>query len=738
MQRKIFPNNTPHFKEEYTMEIQQATWMTVSEDLGDVCPVFRKAWTLNAPIQHASFTLTALGVYEARLNGCRVGSFVLAPGWTAYDKRLQVQTYDVTSLLTHGENTLTVTVGKGWFRSPMPGWTTDDKRRRAARPTGLIGELHLWYTDGSEQIIPTDTTWQWAESPVRFSEIYDGEHFDATFVPSCWKPVKPLDWPKDILISQEGEEIHEMERISAKAILTTPKGETVVDFGQEVTGYVELHLTAKAGDQVRLLHGEVLDKDGNFYRDNYRSAKAELIYTCRDGEQTWHPTLTFYGFRYVKLAEYPVAPSLEQLTAIAVYSDMRQTGHVQCGVPELNQLFRNIQWGQKGNFLDVPTDCPQRDERLGWTGDAQVFAKAAAYQFDVERFMRKWLHDLRADQRENGEVGPVIPDVMPESASSSAWGDAATIVPWQMYQTYGDPQILADQFDSMAAWVDYITSCTTTPHLWTGHFHYGDWLGLDAPSGSYEGSTRKDLIASAFYIHSTQLVIQTGKIIGRDVSRFEALLSKLISAFRAAFPVYKTQTEHILALQFDIAEHPQQTADALAAMIREDGTQLRTGFVGTPYMLHVLSQWGHSDLAYDLLLRRGYPSWLYPVGKGATTVWEHWDSIMENGDFWSVDMNSLNHYAYGAVIDWVYEQAAGIHPLEPGFARALVAPQVDARLGWLDVRLQTRHGVVASRWEVQQDGGIRYEIEVDMPAEVRIGTRVEHVQPGVYTFWQNT
>ncbi len=738
MQRKIFPNNTPNLKEEYTMEMQQATWMTVSEDLGDVCPVFRKAWTLNAPIQHASFTLTALGVYEARLNGCRVGSFVLAPGWTAYDKRLQVQTYDVTSLLTHGENTLTVTVGKGWFRSPMPGWTTDDKRRRAARPTGLIGELHLWYTDGSEQIIPTDTTWQWAESPVRFSEIYDGEHFDATFVPSCWKPVKPLDWPKDILISQEGEEIHEMERISAKAILTTPKGETVVDFGQEVTGYVELHLTAKAGDQVRLLHGEVLDKDGSFYRDNYRSAKAELIYTCRDGEQTWHPMLTFYGFRYVKLAEYPVAPSLEQLMAIAVYSDMRQTGHVQCGVPELNQLFRNIQWGQKGNFLDVPTDCPQRDERLGWTGDAQVFAKAAAYQFDVERFMRKWLHDLRADQRENGEVGPVIPDVMPESASSSAWGDAATIVPWQMYQTYGDPQILADQFDSMAAWVDYITSCTTTSHLWTGHFHYGDWLGLDAPSGSYEGSTRKDLIASAFYIHSTQLVIQTGKIIGRDVSRFEALLSKLLSAFRAAFPVYKTQTEHILALQFGIAEHPQQTADALAAMIREDGTQLRTGFVGTPYMLHVLSQWGHSDLAYDLLLRRGYPSWLYPVGKGATTVWEHWDSIMENGDFWSVDMNSLNHYAYGAVIDWVYEQAAGIRPLEPGFARALVAPQFDARLGWLDVRLQTRHGVVASRWEVQQDGGIRYEVEVDMPAEVRIGTRVEHVQPGVYTFWQDT
>lgn len=719
------------------MDIKSAEWITVTEDLGDVCPVFRKTWTLDVPAQKAELALTALGVYEAHLNGQRVGKFVLAPGWTTYDKRLQVQTYDVTDLLTQGENTLTVTVGKGWFRSPMPGaCDSEDRRRRIAQPVGVIGALRVT-TEAGERTIATDTAWQWAESPVRFSEIYDGEQYNATFEPACWKAVKPLSWRKDILIPQEGEEVREMERIQAKAVFTTPKGETVVDFGQEVTGYVELHLTAKAGDRVRLLHGEVLDRDGNFYNANYRSAKAELLYTCKDGEQTWHPTLTFYGFRYVKLAEYPVAPRKEQFTAVAVYSTIRKTGVVRCGVPELNRLFDNVFWGQKGNFLDVPTDCPQRDECLGWTGDAQAFVKAATYNFDVERFMRKWLRDLKADQRPSGEVPRVVPDVTPEGETSAAWGDAATIVPWQLYQTYGNAQVIADQFDSMAAWVDFITHNTTTPGLWTGHDHYGDWLGLDAPSGTYEGSTRKDFIASAFYIHSTSLVIAAGKTIGRDVNHYEALLSKQIAAFRAAFPVYETQTEHILALQFGIAEHPRQTADALAAMIREDGRQLRTGFVGTPYILHALSHWGHGKLAYDLLLRRAYPSWLYPVGKGATTIWEHWDGIMEDGSFWSADMNSFNHYAYGAVIDWVYEQAAGIRPLEPGFAKALVAPLPDARMGWLDVRLQTRHGLVASRWEVQADGSVRYEITVEMPAEIHIGKRTERVTPGTYTYWQD-
>jgi len=713
--------------------LDQAKWITPSVPVSDACPVFLFSFPGGAA--KAELQITALGVYEAGLNGNRVGSFVLAPGWTAYDHRLQVQTYDLSPLLSAGDNQLRVTVGKGWFRSPMPGWVDDEeKRSRASRPCGLIAEIHLWSADGSEQILVTDESWRCTEGPVRFSEIYDGEVFDTTFVPDEPVPVSLLSWSKDILIPQEGEEVRETERVRAKSVFRTPNGDLLVDFGQEVTGYVEISLTARAGDRVRIQHGEVLDRDGNFYNDNYRSAKAEFTCVCAEGAQTLHPRLTFFGFRYLRLAEFPGEATADQFTAIVLSSVLRRTGHLRSGLPELNQLFSNIFWGQRGNFLDVPTDCPQRDERLGWTGDAQVFAKTASYNFDVEKFFRKWLRDLRADQRPSGEVGQVIPDYMPDAPSSAAWGDAAVIIPWQMYQTYGNPSVLEEQFDSMAAWVDFITSSTTTPFLWTGHFHFGDWLALDAPSGSYTGSTRKDFIGSAFYIHSTRLLILAGHVIGRDVSKYEEALPKMLSAFRAAFPSYETQTEHVLAIQFGISEDPQKTCDALAEMIRNDGCQMRTGFVGTPYLLHVLSRFGHADVAWDLLLRREYPSWLYPISKGATTIWEHWDGIMRNGSFWSRNMNSFNHYAYGSVADWVYEQAAGITPLEPGFARVRVAPHVCPRLGSLEASIQTHHGLISSSWVCAPEG-TRYEITSEMPVEIVLDGKAYSLPAGSYTFW---
>ncbi|HIX78097.1 MAG TPA: family 78 glycoside hydrolase catalytic domain, partial [Candidatus Fusicatenibacter merdavium] len=486
--------------------------------------------------------------------------------------------------------------------------------------------------------------------------------------------------------------------------------------------------------KVRILHGEVLDAEGNFYRDNYRGAKAELQYVCRDGKQTWHPQLTFFGFRYLKLEEFPGEAKPEQFTAIAVYSDLRQTGRLRCGVPELNQLISNIFWGQRGNFLDVPTDCPQRDERLGWTGDAEVFVKTASYNFDVEKFFTKWLHDLAADQFESGAVGHVVPDYLQNPEPSAAWGDAATICPWQIYQTYGNRKVLEDQFKSMKKWVDYITHATTTPDLWTGGTHYGDWLGLDAPSGSYKGSSNEDLIASAFYAWSTELVSRAGRVLGEDVSEYETLHREIVKAFRAAYPVYRTQTEYTVAVWFELAEHPQQAADELAELVKKDGCRLKTGFVGTPFLLHVLSRYGHEDLAYTLLLRREYPSWLYPVTKGATTIWEHWDGIMEDGGFWSADMNSFNHYAYGSVADWIYEEAAGIRPLEPGFARVQVAPKPDHRLGWLEASIETRNGAVRSRWEYRENQ-VRYEIEAEMPATVVIDGIEHQVPAGNYIFW---
>ncbi len=718
--------------------MQNALYITASQNTGDVCPVFRKCFTLSGEVRHAQISLSALGVYEAWMNGKRIGEDVLTPGWTAYDSRLQYQTYDIAPLLRK-ENELQVIVGKGWFSSPMPGFTDEgDKEARSRRPRALIGEICLTYEDGGQELIRSDDSWEWADSPVLFSEIYDGEIYDARQEPADWKQAVILDWPGDILIPQEGEPVREMERVAPREIFRTPAGETVVDFGQEITGYVQICLPdAKAGDQVEFLHGEVLDPQGNFYNENYRSAKAHVLYTCREGAQTWHPQLTFFGFRYIRLLQFPGTPEPENFEAIVVCSDIVQTGWIETGHAGVNQLISNIFWGQKGNFLEVPTDCPQRDERLGWTGDAQVFVRTASYNYDVERFFTKWLHDLAADQRPDGGVGMVIPDYLPAGAPSAAWGDAAVICPWQIYRTYGRAQILADQFESMKRWVDYIGTVTTTPDLWTGGEHFGDWLGLDAPSGSYKGSTREDFIASAFYLYSTDLLIKAGKVLQKDMAEYEKRRDRIRTAFGKAFPEYKTQTEHVLALYFGLTDHPQLTADALAEMIRAAGTTMKTGFVGTPYLLHVLTEYGHSDVAYDLFLREAYPSWLYPVGKGATTIWEHWDGIMEDGGFWSADMNSFNHYAYGSVADWLYEKAAGIRPLEayPGFKKVRIEPVTDKRLGSLTVRLQTRAGLIQSGWKYTEDA-VRYEIITEVPAAICIGGMVREVMPGRYTFWE--
>ena len=713
-----------------------ANWIRPAKSYGGVCPAFRKTFFCPENVVSAALRITAMGVYEASLNGSRVGDFILAPGWTVYQKRLQVQQYEL-QIRPGQENELTVLVGKGWYRGRLAGWLPG-QNSSAALPAALTAELTLRYPDGHTDTICTDASWQTAESAVRFSELYDGETYDAAFEPSVWTPAVICDGPTDTLIEQQGEPVREQERIAPARIFKTPAGEIVVDFGQNLTGYVEIALDGVKGEAVELSHAEVLDKNGNFYTENYRSAKAKYLYFCKDGAQRYKPKLTFYGFRYIRVDRFPCGAETaapENFTAIAVHSDMKRTGYLSCSDPLLNKLFENVIWGQKSNFLDVPTDCPQRDERLGWTGDAQVFIRTACLNFDAERFFTKWLADLAADQREDGAVGHVIPNVRHQSGSA-AWDDAATICPWAVYLAYGDPNILRTQFASMKKWVDYITAHTTTKDLWTGGEHYGDWLGLDAPSGSYKGSSREDLIASAFYAHSTALVIKAGRVLGQDISAYEALYERIVRAFRQAYPVYQTQTECTLAVYFALAEDTQKAADQLAQMIRSCGTKLQTGFVGTPYLLHALSAHGYTELAYDLLLRREYPSWLYPVTKGATTIWEHWDGQMENGDFWSSDMNSFNHYAYGAVADWVYTVAAGIQTVEekPGYAAVRIAPQPDKRLDWLEASVETRHGLVRSRWEKQRDMW-RYEIETPVEAEVVIDGRKTFCRPGRYIFF---
>ncbi len=714
----------------------KAKWIKPKEDMGEIIPLFRTDFRLDREVAEASLSVTSLGVYEARLNGRRVGEYVLAPGWTSYRHRLQYQEYDVTKLLS-GDNQLQIYVGPGWYRSRMQGEVQKELRKE---PAGLLAQLEIAFADGERAVIATDGGWQAAESEIRFCDIYDGEVCDACVIPVWNKDVEVFEGPAaGRLIPQEGEEIRERETILPMELFTAPNGEIIVDFGQEITGYVEISVEARRGDVVDLSFAEMLDKDGNFYNENYRSAKAQYRYICHEGRQTYHPRLTFYGFRYVRINEFPggsCRAAVEDFRAIAVYSNMRRTGYLRCSNPKLNRLFDNVVWGQKGNFLDVPTDCPQRDERLGWTGDAQVFVRAACLNFDVEKFYRKWLADLAANQREDGCVGRVVPDLFQKAQPSAAWGDAAVICPWTVYQAYGDKGILRNQFPSMKKWVDYITSHTRERYLWIGGEHYGDWLGLDAPAGSYKGSSRDDLIASAYYAYSTELLIKAGEALGQNMSEYRKLYENIVTAFRKRFPSFQTQTECALAVHFRLAEDCQAVADQLACLIEDAGTKLQTGFVGTPYLLHALSGHRHVDLAYSLLLREAYPSWLYPVTKGATTIWEHWDGVMEDGEFWSKDMNSFNHYAYGAVADWVYCVAAGIQTIEghPGYGKVRIAPMPDYRLDWLSASLDTRHGRISSQWKKEGEWW-RYEVETCVDAEIVIDGERQEVRAGRYLFY---
>lgn len=710
-----------------------AKWIKSKRDMGDVCPVFRKTYIPKKEIREAWLYLTAVGNYAAYLNGQRIGDTVLAPGWTACGKRLQYQRYDVAGLLGV-DNVLEVVVGKGWYRSPMLGCEESERgKRRLRTPAAVYGALQVWFADGTREQIITDSSWTCGEGKLKFSEIYDGEIYDAGFHTEVWENAEEWEGPPDVLISQEGEKIREQEILFPKEVIRTKKGEIVIDFGQEITGYVQFCTKARGGERIRILHGEVLDAEGNFYNDNYRGAKAEIQYICMPGEQSWHPLLTFFGFRYIKVEGFPQEVTKAQFQAIAVYSDMRRTGYIQSSDAGLNQLFSNIIWGQRGNFLDVPTDCPQRDERLGWTGDAQVFVKAACFNYDVERFFRKWLRDMQAEQFENGGIPHVVPDWFDNGITSAGWGDAAVICPWQIYLMYGKREMLEEQYGMMTGWVDYITSVTEEPYLWTGGEHYGDWLGLDAFSGSYKGASREDFIASAYYAYSTSLLIKAGKALEKDTRKYKELYKNIVDAFRKKYSVCLTQTEYVLSVWFGLSEEPKKDADRLAELIKQDGNQLKTGFVGTPYILHVLSRYGHSELAYTLLLRREYPSWLYPVAKGATTIWEHWDGIMEDGSFWSTEMNSFNHYAYGAVADWLYEEAAGIQVLEeyPGFSKVRIEPKPDARLEWLEASVETRSGRICSKW-IRQEQGFRCEIETAVPAEIRLGDKRYDVGAGKY------
>ncbi len=699
-------------------------------------PLLRKGFTIDRPIRSARLYATAQGVYELSLNGRRVGDAWMAPGWTSYNKRLQVQAYDVTELAVPGENVLGASLGNGWFCGNL-AWSGN--RNVYGTERALLAELRLRFEDGTETVVATDGSWTCQDGPTRFSEIYHGETYDARLVPAgwdtagfdaaAWRPVREARPVVTRLVPQETEPVTIHEMLPPVACFTTPEGDRVLDFGQNVTGFVRFTVTGPAGATLVLHHAEVLDAAGNFYTENMRSARNELTYTLAgNGPETWNPRFSFQGFRYVRVRSDGLTWEPGQFTACVLHTAMRPTAAFTSSHELLNRLYRNIVWGQKGNFLDVPTDCPQRDERLGWTGDAQAFIRTACTNYDTVRFYTKWLRDLAADQLPDGGVPFVIPNVLPtkekEGHSSAAWGDAATICPWTVWRCHGDDRLLAEQYPSMKAWVDWITA-QGGDGLWNTGFHFGDWLGLDAKPDSYVGATPKDLIATAFYAHSTDLVARTAALTGHeaDAAHYHTLHAHIVERFRDEFVTPNgrlaapTQTAHVLALHFDLLaekDRPRAFAD-LALLVEEAGVALTTGFVGTPYLCHVLTRFGRHDLAGKLLLRESYPSWLYPVTKGATTIWEHWDGIREDGSFWSRDMNSFNHYAYGAIGDWMFQVLAGIDldAEAPAYRVIRIRPRPVDGITHAEAEIDTPYGTVRSSW--QTEGG-SFTLTVDVPA----------------------
>lgn len=711
--------------------------------------LLRHEFTLpqGADIVSAVVHASALGLYQLWLNGEKVGCDELAPGWTSYHHHLLYQTWDVTERLREGTNAIGAMVGAGWYKGDM---SFNRYRNYYGEQTGFICHLVVTLRDGSQQVIASDGRWLGSDSAILFSEIYDGEIYDARleqrgwsepgFAAQGWRAVNVLSADRAVLQPQTACPVQEIERLTPRALFTTPKGETVLDFGQNLSGWVEFCVRGEAGDNVSLRHFEVLDAEGNVYLDNLRTAKQCIVYTLRgDGKERYHPHFTFQGFRYVMIERWPGTPTLDDFTAVVLHSAMTPTGHIETSNAELNQLHHNILWGLKGNFVDIPTDCPQRDERLGWTGDAQIFCRTASYLMQTHTFFAKWLVDLAHDQTPEGGVPHVIPDILTgkcdndrflshgRTHSSAAWADAAVINPWTLYLMYGDTQTLARQYQSMKAWVEFMRA-NAVDNMWSWKLQFGDWVALDAREGSYFGATPNELTCMAYYALSTQLLAKSAKVLGHmeDAERYTTLHASIVDSFHREFftpngrLAARTQTAHILALYFQLVPeaYRERTVQTLLTLLEEQDGHLVTGFVGTPYFCHALSENGQADAAWQLLMKEDFPSWLYQVKAGATTIWEHWDGVKPDGTMWSPDMNSFNHYAYGAIGEWLYRAAAGINTEEaaPGFKRSVLHPIPGGNLQWLKARYASVYGDIGVHWVLEPaKGGQTVTLDVEIP-----------------------
>ncbi len=724
-----------------------SSFITSQGNETDSCTYLRREFSSSGEILSARLYITALGLYHVRINGKTVSDDCFSPGWTVYSDRLLYQSYDVSSLLVKGENAICAILAEGWYSGRL-GFD-GGKRNIWGERLALSGQLEITYADGHSEKIISDSEWRSSAGPLKFSSIYDGELFDARdtmlgwdlpgFDQSSWERVQEIPFSNELLTPADKPPVRRIEEIAPVCFVLSPSGKQLIDFGQNLVGRLSIRVRGEKGHAITFRHAEVLEK-GELGVRPLRLAKATDTYILQGtGEyEEWEPLFTFHGFRYVEVENWPSEINKEDITAVVLHSDMKRTGWFSCSDPLLNRLHENVLWSMKGNFLEIPTDCPQRDERLGWTGDLQVFSPTASFFFDVTDFLSSWLKDLSIEQKKNnGIVPPVVPNALGDTFGAAAWGDAATVTPSVLYERYGRRGILASQFDSMKSWVDFIISSAGEDSLWNSGFQFGDWLDPTAPPDKpWLAQTAKEIVASAYFARSSSLLAQAAALLCmEEASYYKDIARKSRTAFQREYitpsgrMMSDSQTAYSLAIVFDLFENEEQKRKAgnrLASLVRDSGYVIQTGFVGTPLICDALSMTGNYVTAYRLLKQEESPSWLYPVIMGGTTIWERWDSMLPDGTINSGEMTSFNHYALGAVADWMHRVIGGLAPAAPGYKHIRIAPHPGGNITSAMSEHESPYGRIHVSWDIKEG---MFNVNVIIPpntrAEILLPSQIE-------------